>query len=211
MTDFYFVRHGQTAANAAGLKQGQINSKITQLSKVGISQVTQLHKNFAIGFADRIIASPLDRTVDTANILNQNAKLPFSTDQRLLEISYGKWDGKKNSDLKAAHPEVFDEVLNDVLPSYQSLADGETFENVIRRVVDFMNDNTKKHPDEKIILATHGFTIKAAVLGAVNVTNQADMMSIQEPDNASVTKITHDAKTGKYYVKYYNRTVTQQF
>lgn len=35
MTTFYFVRHGQTLANAAGLKQGQINSDITHLNDTG--------------------------------------------------------------------------------------------------------------------------------------------------------------------------------
>lgn len=35
MTDFYFVRHGQTSANAAGLKQGTINNDMTYLTETG--------------------------------------------------------------------------------------------------------------------------------------------------------------------------------
>ncbi|MBW1604964.1 histidine phosphatase family protein [Lactobacillus sp. Sy-1] len=207
MTDFYFVRHGQTAANAAGLKQGCINTPITYLSEKGKQQAQTLHDHFDISFADRIISSPLKRTQDTAAYLNQTAKLPISLDKRVLEISYGNWDGKKNADLQKAHPEVFDPVLNDVLPSYATLAKGETFDGVIERVNDFMLDVNKQSPDEKIIVVTHGFTIKAAVLAAMG--NPIDVMVIQEPDNTTVTKIT--LANNNYYVKYFNRSANAAF
>ncbi|MGF2385338.1 histidine phosphatase family protein [Lentilactobacillus otakiensis] len=209
MTEFYFVRHGQTAANAAGLKQGKINTEITYLSETGKQQAESLRKGFDISFADQIIASPLQRTIDTANVLNRSANLPVTYDKRLLEISYGKWDGKKNADLMAKYPELFDHTLNDVFPSYAPVADGETFEHVIDRVDAFMQDVARKYPDQKIILVTHGFTIKAAVLAAVG--RPKNMMVIEEPDNTSVTRITRAVSTKTYYLRYYNRVVNSHF
>ncbi|MHA8138047.1 histidine phosphatase family protein [Lactobacillaceae bacterium Scapto_B20] len=207
MTEFYFVRHGQTAANAAGLKQGVINSEITYLSEKGKQQAQTLHDHFDISFADRIIASPLQRTMDTADYLNQTAKLPITYDKRVLEISYGKWDGQKNAELQAQHPEVFDANVNDVLPSYAPLADGETFDRVIDRVADFMTDINRQYPDEKVIVVSHGFTIKSAVLAALG--RPDDVMAIQEPDNTSVTKIT--LQKDDYYVTYFNRSALPEF
>ncbi|GAD16134.1 histidine phosphatase family protein [Lentilactobacillus otakiensis] len=209
MTEFYFVRHGQTAANAAGLKQGTINTEITYLSETGKQQAESLRKGFDISFADQIIASPLQRTIDTANVLNQSANLPITYDKRLLEISYGKWDGEKNADLMAKYPELFDHTLNDVFPSYASVADGETFEHVIDRVDAFMQDVAHKYPDQKIILVTHGFTIKAAVLASVG--RPKNMMVVEEPDNTSVTRITRDVSSKTYYLRYYNRVVNSHF
>ena len=209
MTDFYFVRHGQTAANAAGLKQGTINTEITYLSETGKKQAESLRKGFDISFADRIIASPLQRTKDTADTLNQSANLPVTYDKRLLEISYGKWDGQKNADLMTEYPELFDHTLNDVLPSYAPTAGGETFEHVIDRVADLMADLSRQYADQKLILVTHGFTIKAAVLAAIG--RPDNMMVIEEPDNTSVTKITYDPATSAYYLRYYNRVVSNQF
>ncbi len=209
MTNFYFVRHGQTSANKAGLKQGTINSEITNLTEVGKSQANQLHDQFDIGFASLIVSSPLQRTVDTAAILNQNANLKTETDERLLEISYGEWDGQSNADLKAKFPEVFDPVLNDVLPEYAILANGETFQQVIYRAKQFMMDYAKQYPQGDIIAVTHGFTIKAAVLGATN--NSDDLMAVEEPDNCSVTKITYDREHENYYVRYFNRVADSRF
>ncbi|GAA3192291.1 histidine phosphatase family protein [Lentilactobacillus kefiri] len=209
MTDFYFVRHGQTAANAAGLKQGTINTEITYLSETGKKQAESLRKGFDISFADQIIASPLQRTKDTAAILNRDANLPVTYDKRLLEISYGSWDGEKNADLMSKYPELFDHVLNDALPTYAAVADGETFSHVIDRIDAFMTEVSAKYPDQKIVLITHGFTIKAAVLAAIG--RPTDMMVIEEPDNTSVTRITRDVSNNSYYLRYYNRVVNSHF
>ncbi|CAI2578835.1 fructose-2,6-bisphosphatase [Apilactobacillus kunkeei] len=201
MTEFYFVRHGKTFANQQGLKQGTINSEITYLSDLGKQQAQHLHDHFDISFADKIYVSPLQRTKDTADYLNVGVGLPIEKDERLLEISYGKWDGQSNAELMNTYPEVFDEELKDVLPSYASLADGETFEHVEQRVGEFMEEIAAKYPDGKLILVSHGFTVKSAMLVALK--QQDDPMSVIEPDNTSVTKIR--LKNNQYYLDYFNR------
>lgn len=201
MTDFYFIRHGQTKANALGLKQGTINTELTYLNEVGERQAQHLHDNFDISFADRVIVSPLIRTKRTAEVLNQTAQLPVTEDARLLEISYGDWDGKENAQLEAEHGEVFDPVLHDVLPTYVNLAkDGESFQHVEERAAAVMQDYAKQAPDGKFIMVTHGFTVKAAVLAALK---PASLMTLPEPENTSLTKIS--LIDGQYYVWYYNR------
>lgn len=200
MTEFYLIRHGQTNANAAGLKQGTINSEITYLNDTGKKQIQTLADNFDISFADRLIHSPLRRTEQSAKILNQKANLPISSDNRLLEISYGQWDGQQNSELRRNYPQYFDKYLNDVLPTYVEVASqGETFQSVIDRISDFLQETAKKYPDQKIIIVTHGFTVKAA---ALSVLKPKDLMTLPEPDNASVTKIVIN---NKEYLPYYNR------
>ena len=203
MTTFYVVRHGQTTANAQNLKQGTINTAVTQLNSVGIQQAQTLHDAFDISFADRLICSPLDRTKATAAILNQNRQVPVSTDERLLEISYGQWDGQNNDQLLAAYPQFFDPLLQDVLPSYVQVAtEGETFDQVQQRVQAFLSSTAQAHPDEQIIVVTHGFTVKAMALAILQPT---DPMSLPEPANTSVTKIVVDAVHAHAYLPYYNR------
>lgn len=209
MTDFYFIRHGKTPANADGIKQGTINTTEAYLSETGRKQAQTLHEHLDISFADRIISSPLQRTKETTKILNQTANLPVTYDKRLLEISYGKWDGQKNKDLEAVYPDVFDHVLHDVLPTYAPLANGETFEDVISRAGQFMVDTAQQYPQDRIIVVTHGFTVKAAVLTALG--DPDEKMVVEEPDNTSVTKITKDINSGAYYLRYFNRMVNSEF
>lgn len=201
MTDFYFIRHGQTQANALGLKQGTINSAITHLNEIGQQQAKTLHDRFDISFADQVLVSPLQRTRDTATILNQTAQLPIKVDNRLLEISYGQWDGLKNLDLEQQHGDVFDPVLHDVLPTYTKYAtDGESFQSVVDRVTELMQEYANEFQDGKYIVVTHGFTVKAAAMAALS---PSDPMTLPEPENTSVTKIS--MINGHSYVWFYNR------
>ena len=103
MTELYIIRHGQTAANVAGLKQGTIDDERTYLSETGIAQAKELAGALDLTGFTTLYHSPLHRTVETAQIVNQTAHLPMVADDRLLEISYGDWDGQLNTDLMAKY------------------------------------------------------------------------------------------------------------
>lgn len=202
MTIFYFIRHGQTTANALGLKQGVINDDRTHLTAKGQQQAADRAAKFDLSQMAALYVSPLDRTQETAAILNQTAQLPITLDKRLLEISYGSWDGQANAALMAAHPEVFDDTLKDVLPSYVDVAtDGETFTAVQDRVADFMTDVAQRYPNDAVAVVTHGFTVKAAALVALQ---PKDPMTLPEPNNTSVTKIER-TEDGRYFLWAYNQ------
>lgn len=204
MTTFYIVRHGQTEANKAGLKQGTINTPNTYLTEKGKQQAETLAENFDISAFDRVFASPLVRTKQTAEILNKKANLPLEYDKRLLEISYGDWDGQKNADLMKKYPNFFSELVNDVTEDYVHAApNSESFKHVEKRVADFTQEISEKYPDEKIVIVTHGFTVRSFAINAV----KGSGLDILEPDNCSVTKIIIDPLTQKQHLVYYNRSV----
>ncbi|KAA8435085.1 histidine phosphatase family protein [Weissella sagaensis] len=203
MTTFYFVRHGQTLANASGLKQGQINTENTELNETGIQQVTRLAEHFDLDFAQHLVASPLNRTQQTAALLNKTGQLSLQTDERLLEISYGQWDGKSNQKLMTAYPDVFDDILHDVLPQYVKYAtEGETFEQVVERVQIFLDEMTKNYPTDNIVVVTHGFTIKAVIMATFGITPAT--IHLPEPGNASMTKLTQTTD-GQKYLHFFNQ------
>ncbi|MFD1393368.1 histidine phosphatase family protein [Lacticaseibacillus jixianensis] len=202
MTTFYFIRHGQTTANTLFIKQGIINDARTHLTATGKQQAARLAASFDMSGCAAMLVSPLARTQETAAILNAKAHLPIILDRRLLEISYGKWDGQNNHELERKFPDVYDPILHDVLPTYVKYAtDGETFTAVVARVRAFMAAQTAAYPDQSLVVVTHGFTVKAAALAVLKPT---DPMTLPEPDNTSVTKITQTA-SGAAQLWYYNR------
>ncbi|MCH4170110.1 MAG: histidine phosphatase family protein [Lactobacillus sp.] len=201
MTEFYIVRHGKTDANLAGLKQGVINTPNTYLNDLGKAQADKLHRGFDLRGFTQIYSSPLVRTKQTTEILNQTAHLPVTFDPRLLEISYGDWDGQVNAELQQRYPEYFDHTVNDVRPEYVTIAHGESFEQVEARVRTFTKDVAKAQPTGKILIVTHGFTVRSF---AINAT-QSSGLTILEPDNCSVTKILVDPTSGSEHLVYYNR------
>ena len=87
----YIIRHGETEWNKLKRLQGRTNIR---LSDKGI----ELAKKTAIGMKDinidLAITSPLDRAYDTAKYVIGDRDIPIIKDDRLMEISFGDWEGE---------------------------------------------------------------------------------------------------------------------
>ncbi|KRL00904.1 histidine phosphatase family protein [Liquorilactobacillus capillatus] len=181
MTTLYIVRHGQSEANKAGILQG---SKIdTPLTAKGRQQAQAVHQNLVHFNFNQVYASPLLRAAQTAQIIA--AKTTTTFDSRLKEYDYGDWDGQLEKDIHQKYQQFFNSQHN-LLPGSDKVSHGESFAAVTARLEDLFKELANKHGDEKILIVSHGFTIKLmlnAVLGIQNLVN------LNEPSNAGVTKI----------------------
>jgi broad specificity phosphatase PhoE len=97
----YYIRHGETAWNAAGRLQG---AQDTALNDLGRSQAVQsghiLSDLLARDGRNKselpYLSSPLLRARTTMELMRGALELPpaqYATDDRLREIGYGKWEG----------------------------------------------------------------------------------------------------------------------
>ena len=88
------IRHGLTAWNLAGRIQGRTD---IPLSEEGRAQVAGWR--LPEGFADApCVASPLLRALETAALLGFPAP---ATEPRLVEMSWGRFEGRRLADLRA--------------------------------------------------------------------------------------------------------------
>jgi probable phosphoglycerate mutase len=88
---FWFLRHGETDWNAKYLSQGNVD---IPLNPVGIAQAQTaagLLKNRGIR---SIVASPLSRAHDTANMAAEVIGCPVMLDEELRECSFGVMEGQ---------------------------------------------------------------------------------------------------------------------
>ncbi|MCO5150225.1 MULTISPECIES: histidine phosphatase family protein [unclassified Shinella] len=105
----YMIRHGQTAWNAEGRLQGQ---KDIPLNETGRRQAAgngaALKGILGAAAADfDFVASPLGRTRETMEILRRAMgldPLAYRTDDRLVELSFGDWEGHTLPELMAEAP-----------------------------------------------------------------------------------------------------------
>ena len=103
------IRHGQTDWNAEGRLQGQQD---IPLNALGRSQATRNGERLRemIGAADgfRFIASPLSRTRETMERLRTAMgldPLAYRTDERLVEVSFGDWEGHTLDEIGQISPD----------------------------------------------------------------------------------------------------------
>ena len=98
------VRHGETAWNREGRYQGRTD---TALSESGEAQARALGARLA-GLPIQIaICSPLTRTRRTAQGVLGERGVTLETDEALIEISHGQWEGQLASDIELSHAEMF--------------------------------------------------------------------------------------------------------
>lgn len=124
------IRHGQTNWNVKNRIQGRTD---TNLNQKGIEQAYEVSKNLEDKKIDLIISSPLKRTRQTAEVINNKRNIPMIIDNRLIEISYGEMEGKLANEIK--NREGFGNMVEGKV--YKN---AETSEDFIKRVFDFLED-----------------------------------------------------------------------
>jgi broad specificity phosphatase PhoE len=88
---FWFLRHGETDYNAAGLSQGALD---ISLNATGRAQAEEAGPLLAGQGISAIISSPMLRTRETTNIVNEFLGLPVIYEPDLREVIFGGMEGK---------------------------------------------------------------------------------------------------------------------
>jgi 2,3-bisphosphoglycerate-dependent phosphoglycerate mutase len=156
----YVFRHGQSEDNAKMIFSGWRDAKLTQL---GIKQALDLAEILKDKKIDYLISSDQIRAIDTlkyAISLNLQAKnLEIHTDKRIRERSYGELQGTSKLDLFLQN----EELCNEYRRSYtKRAANGESLEDVVLRVEDFINDliPMMKESQINVAISCHGNSIR---------------------------------------------------
>ncbi len=90
-TPFWFLRHGETDYNARGLSQGALDISLNETGRNQAAMAAPLLANRGI---IGIISSPMIRTRETTEIVNQSLNLPVSFEPDLREVIFGGMEGK---------------------------------------------------------------------------------------------------------------------
>jgi broad specificity phosphatase PhoE len=134
----YLLRHGETAWNVAGRYQGRKDSVLTRRGK---EQAAVLGRILAANLHDlplRAYVSPLGRAQETAAIVRRHVPLDCIDEPRLSEVTLGAWDGMSRFEIVTEYPGALDG--SDAFDWFFRSPDGESFEAVLRRVSDWLNE-----------------------------------------------------------------------
>jgi len=161
----YYIRHGETAWNAAGRLQGAQDTALNDLGRAQAVQAGRILGNLlARDGRDKsqlpYVSSPQLRARTTMELMRGALELPrehYATDDRLREIGYGRWEGFTLAEMQAADPVFFARRLADkwrVAPE-----GGETYEAVQQRMSDWY-----AHLTADIVVVAHGGTARALMV-----------------------------------------------
>lgn len=153
---FLLIRHASTAdldVRMSGRRPG------VPLSPEGRAQTEALAARLAGTRIDALLASPLDRTRETAEALARNHHLPVVFDDLLIEIDMGEWTG---ATFDALHADPRWATWNAERATARCPG-GESMGEARARIAELMAREAARRPDRVIALVTHSDLIRAAV------------------------------------------------
>lgn len=153
----YLVRHGETDWNKAGKFQGSVDIPLNQYG-IELAEITSAGMK-EIPF-DIIYTSPLIRAQKTAQIMRRDRDIKIITDDRLKEMSFGKYEGADIRRARAEKGHGLYTLLNE--PENYLPEDGESFEAVVARCQSFIDEVLIPQQGlyEHVMLAVHGGLIR---------------------------------------------------
>lgn len=153
----YLARHAETTWNLAGRYQGRRESA---LSGRGIRQGAALANAFAHATprVERIIASPLLRTRATALFVGERLNVTVETDDALVEIEHGTWNGRMRDEIAANDPLLY-RIWRE-RPAEVAFVDGEALTDVLARWQRF---RTGFAPTVPTLIVTHDAVVRVAL------------------------------------------------
>src|SRR5437762_11159469 len=151
----FLVRHGATVLTAEDRFAGATD---VELSDEGREQVRRLADRLGDEKITAIYASPLGRTVETAEILAAPHKLEVQTRDGLREISHGRWEQMTRQEVEEKFPEEAAEWEKDT-DTFTPVG-GESGLALTERALPVLLELVRKHPGENILVVSHKATIR---------------------------------------------------
>ena len=151
------VRHGETAWNAEGRVQGQLD---VPLNDVGFAQARAVASTLCGERFAAIYSSDLARVTQTAQPIAQVLALAVQTDVRLRERHYGMFQTLTYAEVKVRHPEDYARFRAKELD--YDFRSGESLQAFYDRSIACLAALASRHAGESILVFTHGGVLEMA-------------------------------------------------
>jgi probable phosphoglycerate mutase len=182
-TTFYFVRHGESEANAARRFAGRSDSPLTQR---GREQAVAVAETLAGTRFDRVVATPLHRSRDTADVIAKRLGLPVEIEPDLVEIDVGDKTGAIWDETRAL-PEWRDD-------GFVAWPNGETLDQVLHRSLRALRRLAQATPGGTVLVVGHGGVTRVLVSHFLGILPRLDRSPAR---NTNLTVLVLDGDTGR--------------
>lgn len=184
----YIIRHGQTPWNARKCLQGRSD---VDLNENGIYLAELTGKALRDVTFDMAFTSPLIRAKHTAQCILAGRKVPIIEDERLIEISFGIYEGCCYAEENRQVPQQWIENFFHAPQDYVAAPGGESLDDVEKRTRDFMEDicSRKELQDKTILVSTHGCALRG-LLNSIRESNREDYWHGGVSKNCAVSIVT---------------------
>jgi len=162
VTTILLARHGESDWNRAKRWQGHADRPLTQL---GREQGRELAERLADTELGAVYSSDLQRARETAEIVAKSQGVEVTVMPQLREVDVGSWSGLTRSEAEQRFPEAYRRWA----AGGEGWDDGETYEQLSRRVLGAIFTIAAERPVERVLVVAHGGSIRVVHAAALGV------------------------------------------
>jgi broad specificity phosphatase PhoE len=181
----FLVRHGETQWNAEGRIQGRIQH--VMLNEVGIRQSQLLAKRLERERIDVVYSSPLERALQTAEIIAELHGASIITHAGITERNHGTLEGMTKEEFKMKHPKVF--LTYQKTKEMPGIKGAESLKDLKERGFATFMEIVSENPGKNILVVSHGGILR----GIISAVSGMKSTEIRQP-NCCLNIIKHDGK-----------------
>jgi 2,3-bisphosphoglycerate-dependent phosphoglycerate mutase len=183
------MRHGQADNNVNRILVGRhIESHLTEYGKYQVLDTAKYLGGISI---DKVLVSPVVRTVETAEIVCEYLGVDYQIDERLYEIELGKLVGMNYEEIILKYGNLFLEFYTEneaALTPYGV----ESFASIKQRIKNILDEMAEAYADKNVLMISHLDPIKAAI--AILLDLKPESLYKWQIRNASLTILKNDEK-----------------
>ncbi|MEK6823843.1 MAG: histidine phosphatase family protein [Nanoarchaeota archaeon] len=161
---YFLVRHTECISNIKKISSYGWE-KEDVLTETGIEQAKKLGNKLKDYKIDLVFCSPFTRTRQTFEIINKKLKIDYKKiffDKRLIENNFGIADEK--------HYDEYHKLFVSEEAYFETPVPlGENYADVKKRANNFLSEVESKYRNKKILIISHGFTLRMIELVAMNL------------------------------------------
>lgn len=146
----YLVRHGEAENNVNRIGNSLPEKRKMHLTENGIHQVHETASFLSTKGIDAIIASPLERTRETARIISEQTGVEVLIDNRLHETGLGIYNDGPIDLFFSKYPDMKMRISPDPLDGAESILETRG------RVESFLHDVKQVYLGKKVVVVSHG-------------------------------------------------------
>jgi broad specificity phosphatase PhoE len=159
------VRHGQTDANRDGLALGRLD---VPLNETGHHQARALGAALAHEPVVAIYASPLTRTMQSAEAIAAHHIVGVTVEPGLIEMDVGEIDGVPFAKVRETHADFLAKWMSEEGPTH-AMPGGESLTAVADRASLTLERIARHHENETVVAVTHNFVILTLLAKVMDV------------------------------------------
>ncbi|MEM0980502.1 MAG: histidine phosphatase family protein [Cyanobacteria bacterium P01_H01_bin.58] len=162
--NLYFLRHGETTHSQTGGYCGFLDPELTPSGLAMAQAFAEIYQTLSW---TAIFASPMKRTIATAEPLCQAIGTQLQLREGLKELFYGEWEDRTSEYVQATYPNDYEKWLAE--PAWNPPTGGETAVQLASRSSAVIAEIEETFTEGNVLVVSHKATIRVMLCSLLGI------------------------------------------